>query len=212
MAGATSATSPTKPSQFIGTYNGNSFETAMGMRIYADGRFQWGLSVGALDLRAEGTWKQSGEVITLASVPTPVAPEFDWSALERRPEGPLVRVVWASTGEPFQYAKVSLFCANGRILGGQVLEEGWSPTAAECDVPAALQLREDIYDVVSQRYELGALGWQTGDTLRFEFRANDMGVADFTGTTGVLEDGILKLRGARWPLELRKLPPREPRP
>ena len=33
-------------------------------------------------------------------------------------------------------------------------------------------------------------------------------VADFTGVTGMLEDGKLKLVGGEWPLELRKLPPR----
>ena len=195
-----------QPSPFIGRYNGNSFETAMGMIIREDGTFEWGLSVGALDMRAAGTWQQRGDLIVLTSDPRPVAPEFGWSGMESAPNAPLLRVVWASNGEPFGYAMVTAKCSNGNVVYEQVLEEGWSPDGEECDGVETVQLREDIYDVISGEYDLtGALAPAEGETIRFDFHRNDLGVADFSGMIGGLENGVLKLSGGRWPLELRKV-------
>ncbi|WP_108789827.1 hypothetical protein [Erythrobacter sp. Alg231-14] len=193
-------------SDFVGRYNGNSFETAMGMIIREDGTFAWGVSVGALDMRAEGTWHQDGAIITLVSDPVPVAPEFGWSGFEKTPDGPLIKVVWATNGNPFQHASVKLTCRNGGGFFGHVPAEGWSPPAGECDEPVDVQLTQSIYDVTSQIYDIaGPFNPGNGGTVLFEFNPNDMGVADFTGVVGVLEDGILKLSGAEWPLELRKM-------
>ncbi|GAA4048429.1 hypothetical protein [Parerythrobacter jejuensis] len=206
------ATTQESPSEFVGAYNGNSFETAMGMLVEADGTFRWGLSVGGLDMRASGTWEERDGTLLLTSTPTPVAPEFAWSGLEQTPDGPLVRIVRASDGEPFQYASATLECSDGKRVGDQVMNEGWSPDPGACPDPVAVRLRLSMYDIVSERYDLAALGWSPGMTARFEFRRNDLGVADFTGATGRLEDGMLKLEGARWPLEMRKMPPREAQP
>jgi hypothetical protein len=208
----TQAAEPEQPSEFIGRYNGNSFETAMGMIIREDGTFAWGLSVGGLDLRAAGNWRQSGEFILFTSDPVPVPPEFRWSGNESTPEGgELVKVVRASNGEPFTYASVRLTCANGADFYGSIDAEGWSPPAGECDAPVSLQLEQSNYNVTSPVYDMAdTFAVEPGQTIRFEFHANDIGVADFTGMSGVLEDGILRVNGGEWPLELRKLPPREP--
>ena len=177
-----------QPSPFIGRYSGNSFETAMGMIIREDGTFEWGLSVGALDMRAAGTWQQQGDFIVLTSDPKPVAPEFGWSGMENAPDAPLLRVVWASNREPFPYAMVTAKCSNGNVVYEQVLEEGWSPDGEECDSVKSVQLREGIYEVSSGEYDLtGALAPADGQTIRFEFHRNDLGVADFSGMVGGLE-------------------------
>ncbi|MEL6876576.1 MAG: hypothetical protein AAGL68_00570 [Pseudomonadota bacterium] len=209
---------PSPNSPFIGDYNGGGFETAMGMRIAADGTFQWGLSVGALDMRAKGTWEQRGETITLTSDPKPVAPLFRWSGLETAPSGPMVKVVWASNGEPFQYARVTVTCADGSRIQSQVRYEGWSPAPGECADPISLRLEEDIYQIFSQDYVLADLGWKPGSTMRFEFERNDLGVADFTGMVGMLDGNVLKFVGGsllgqtpqpgEMTLELRKVMPR----
>ncbi len=193
---------------YVGRYNGNSFETAMGMIIRDDGTFAWGVSVGALDMRAAGTWQQDGAFITLTSDPVPVAPEFGWSGYETVPDGPLVKVVWAATDEPFQYGSVKLTCRDGAEFYDQIYAEGWSPPEGECDEPVSLQLTQSTYNVTSETYDIAeTFNPGEGGTVRFEFRRNDMGVADFTGVVGVLEDGILHLTGAEWPLELRKMAP-----
>ncbi len=214
------AAKPAKPdpnSKFIGRYNGGSFETAMGMELAADGTFGWGLSVGALDMRARGTWDQEGEFVILTSTPRPVPPEFNWLGLEKNPGGPMVKVVWASNAEPFQYATIMVDCGDGTRLVEQVPSAGWSPAEGECPNPTSLRLEEGIYDVQSQVYDLAEFGWTPGSTITFTFKRNDLGVADFTGMIGVLEGNVLKFAPSPnsdprlGQLELRKIAPRPER-
>ncbi|MGJ8606212.1 MAG: hypothetical protein ACSHXH_19035 [Marivita sp.] len=200
------ATEAQPASDFVGRYNGNSFETAMGMIVREDGTFEWGLSVGGLDMRAAGTWTQQGEFILFTSDPVPVAPEFGWLGNESVPDRPLVKVVQSTNGEPFQYADALLTCANGARFNQPIPSEGWSPPEGECDTPESLQLIQSNYDVRSPVYDLaGTFAVQPGETIRFEFRRNDLGVADFTGMSGVLVDGVLSMNGGQWPLEMRKV-------
>ncbi|MEM7689819.1 MAG: hypothetical protein AAF291_12425 [Pseudomonadota bacterium] len=221
---------PETPSDFVGRYNGSSFETAMGMEILADGTWRWGLSVGALDMRAKGTWQRRGDTLVLASAPVPVAPEFAWSRLDpvsAAPDkssnaAPYLRVVWSTNFEPFPYASVELQCRNGETFSGQIHRDGYPSAIAleyqdpppperdprqSCDVPTTATLVQSVYNVRSQPFDLAAMGWEPGRTARFVFSPNDMGVADFTGVTGSLSDGTLTLVGGEWPMELRKLPP-----
>lgn len=193
---------------FVGLYDGSSFETAMGMRIEADGQFEWGLSVGALDMRSSGMWDQDGDSIRLTTDPSPVPPEFRLLGVERSKAAPLVKVTWSTNGEPFQYAEAAVECSDGANLYEQVGSEGWSPAEGKCEKPVAITLIEGIYEISSPRYVLSELGWSPGMTINVEFRPNDLGVADFTGVTGRLEGDMLKLKGARWPLEMRKVSPR----
>ncbi len=215
------AASATDRSSFVGDYSGNSFETAMGMRLAEDGSFQWRLSVGALDMRAKGTWQQQGETITLTSDPKPVPARFIWSDLETKPAAPLVQILWASNDKPFPYASANVVCADGTKISAQVPAEGWSPDPVKCAEPVSLTLREGIYKIRSDSYDLSALGWTPGSTARIKFERNDLGVADFTGMTGRMEDNMLKFTGGNGllgndtqprpgedVLELRKLPPR----
>ena len=172
----------------------------MGMIVREDGTFAWGASVGALDLRAAGTWRQRGEFILFTSDPVPVPPEFRWSGNENGAEGsaggPLAKVVWATNGEPFPHANAKLTCANGAQFHEQIPREGWSPPAGECDTPQSLQLVQSIHNVTSPVYDIAdTFAAGPGQTIRFEFHANDIGVADFTGMSGVLEDGILRVNG-----------------
>ncbi|MBV7258752.1 hypothetical protein [Erythrobacter crassostreae] len=208
-------------SEFVGRYNGNSFETAMGMEIAADGTFRWGLSVGGLDLRAQGTWMQDGDRIFLTSDPKPVPAEFRWKGTEKNEDGPWVKVVRASNGKPFQYASLSAECKNGEQVFGQVYRDGWPSKEryaneelhegeelpfAKCDEPETITFRLSSYNIKSETHSLRELGWKPGETAVFEFESNDLGVADFSGVTGYLEDGVIKLSGGEWPLELRKMP------
>ena len=216
----------TEQSEFVGRYNGSSFETAMGMAIRADGTFVWGLSVGALDLRAAGTWQQDGDIIRLTSDPKPVEPEFRFSGLETLEGAPLLRVVEGDEEEPFYHASAVINCAEGWTLSLPVPAKGLTFRAIEntgpppqavadeqqeeisCDQPESIALRQNSYNIHSKTFDLAELGWEPGKTVRIAFHPNDLGVADFTGVTGMLEDGKLKLVGGEWPLELRKLPPR----
>ena len=199
-------------STFVGRYNGSSFETAMGMVVRPDGSFEWGLSVGSLDLSARGTWSvvasQAGDFIVFKSDPKPVSPEFIWKGKEPRGDsGPFLRVVWAESGKPFGYADIRGLCANGELIRSSVREEGWSPQET-CDEPQMIQLFMESYQVLSPPFELtGKRAVGEDETAIFEFYRNDLGVVDFDGVTGLLEDGQLRIESPLGAMTLRKMPP-----
>lgn len=58
-------------------------ETGSELLLRPDGRFQWYLSYGALDLFAEGTWRVEGDRVELVSAPSTDAPQpgFDQLSL-----------------------------------------------------------------------------------------------------------------------------------
>ena len=201
------------PPDFAGRYDGSSFETAMGIQLNEDGTWQWGLSVGALDMRAEGTWEisedEQGYRVDFTSAPTPVFPEFRFLSLERLPDGPLVQVILPD-GEPFQYADAILECEDAETVVSQIYAEGWRPEPGECDEPVALTVIQPSYNVQSERYVLEELDWEPGMTVFFEFKPNDLGVMDLTGMIGRLQDGILTVEGPLGLEEFRKIVPREP--
>lgn len=198
---------PVEQSPFVGRYNGSSFETAMGMAIEADGTFRWGLAVGGLDLRAQGTWFEEDETIIFVSDPKPVPPAFTRGEVERSEGGPFLKVVWAGTDNPFRQASVRGLCANGETVSGYTDEGHWSP-GEECDRLETLQFRMQSYDVRSQMFDMSDNGdLAKNATIRFEFHRNDLGVANFDGVIGRFEDGKLRVEGPLGAMTLRKLPP-----
>lgn len=197
--------------EFVGDYNGNSFETASGMRISKDGTFQWYISVGALDMRAKGTWVRRGDTIAFTPETKPVPPEFAYAGSKETPEGSFLSIVNAANGEPFDYASLIVLCANGIRVSDQARSGSWSPAEEDgCDTPEKVQLRLSTYDVRSPFFDLtGPRKPKPGHTVLFEFRPNDIGIADFTGVTGSFdEDGVLVIRGPLGEQEFRKMEPR----
>ncbi|MCK0129597.1 hypothetical protein [Erythrobacter sp. F6033] len=216
---AVETTAQASESEFVGRYNGNSFETAMGMEIRADGQFAWGLSVGGLDLRAKGTWTQQGDTIVLTSDPKPVPAEFKLIGIKPRSEDALVHV-FRTNGKRATYVDALVECSDGRTTYETVAGGTADYGSGTCANPVAVAVRQPGYNVSSPRFDLVELGWKKGDSIHIEFHTNDLGVADFTGMTGLLEGGRLKLFGGQGLLsqpaprpgevvfELRKMPPR----
>ena len=193
-------------SPFVGRYDGSSFETAMGMVVRPDGTFQWGISVGSLDLRAKGTWRENGDFIVFESDPKPVSPEFIWKGTQpRAQDGPFLRVVWAGSGRPFGYADVRGLCANGELIRSSVSDQGWSPQET-CDGPATIQLFMESYQVLSPVFKIsGEHAIASDETATFEFHRNDLGLLDFDGVTARLEDGTLRMESPVGAMTLRKV-------
>lgn len=50
-------------------------ETGSELLLRPDGRFQWYLSYGALDLFAEGTWRVTGDAVELVAAPSADVPK-----------------------------------------------------------------------------------------------------------------------------------------
>lgn len=59
------AASDANLAKLAGTYDGGQIEIASGLELTKDGRFRYGLSYGALDEVAAGTWLAAGETVTL---------------------------------------------------------------------------------------------------------------------------------------------------
>ena len=190
---------------FTGRYDGSSFETAMGMRIEDDGTFGWGLSVGALDLAARGTWMQRGDTILFRSVPEPVRPVFEVLSVGRSTSEAMVEIVWAGSEQSFRYATITVDCGQGIRVRRNAVEGHWSPAAGECPEPVSLLVEEEMHDVASPALNLSGLGWSQGDTVRIAFQPNDLRLTSFTGLEGTLDGDMLTIEGWRWPLQLKKV-------
>ncbi len=81
-----------QPRSVSGTYMlAGQMETASGLRIKDDGRFDWYLIVGALDLFANGSWSRNGNNIMLrfeeTSSNAPGDREFPLETMTLRIEG-----------------------------------------------------------------------------------------------------------------------------
>ncbi|QGP80064.1 hypothetical protein GL174_00105 [Sphingobium sp. CAP-1] len=74
------------PEQARHYYLQGVMETGSELLLRPDGRFQWYLVVGALDLFAEGRWREEGDAILLTAQKTAAVPEpaFDTLRLTRR--------------------------------------------------------------------------------------------------------------------------------
>src|ERR1700712_4896197 len=55
------------PAKLVGDYNGGQMEMAAGLSLKASGRFEYGLSYGALDEGAGGIWAASDREVLLTS-------------------------------------------------------------------------------------------------------------------------------------------------
>lgn len=194
-------------SPFVGRYDGSKFETAAGMQINADGTWEWALAVGALDARSGGVWETRDGVLHLRTTPKPVPPEFRWARFETRPDAPFLSIVLAGTETPFDHASLRIVCADGNELYDDAALGIWSPTDENgCEAPTKMRFRQPNYDLTSATFDLtGPLKPKPGQTLVFEFHPNDIGVVDFTGTTGTLDGGLLQLKGSFGNETLRKL-------
>ena len=53
------------PASLVGAYDGGQMEMAAGLELTKDGKFRFGLSYGALDEAAAGTWSATADMVTL---------------------------------------------------------------------------------------------------------------------------------------------------
>ncbi|MBD3729218.1 MAG: hypothetical protein IE933_05880 [Sphingomonadales bacterium] len=173
----------------VGEYRDvNSFEMFHGLLLRADGTFAYALSVGALDRRSAGTWVREGDVITLTTDPKPVAPEFVAAPDDGAAGAPYLIVTWPD-GDGIAGVDVLLGCGDGTQISDYTQYDGWSPGAGTCPDPQWVELEEGIHQIRSPRFPVA--GRRGG--LHFVLEPHDFGVADLTGTQGVLKEGKLVL-------------------
>ena len=204
LAAAGAASAQPGPEGFYAT---EIIETASGMELRPDGRFQWFFTTGALDLRAEGRWRQDGDDVLLDTEPPVTPPRFDYLGGGRDSEPALVVRVEDGSGEMPQYLDVEAEYDSGEprysYIDGDVYR--FYPTPGRRIV--AIRIGSGSFGFWSERYPVpDGASW-----MRFRLTAPDLGRADFRGARATVTGDALTLPLMGHPVRYRRLSAEETR-
>jgi hypothetical protein len=177
------------PSALVGQYDGHRMEMAAGLSLTADGHFQYGLSYGALDEEAEGTWYFDGAYVVLNSKPV-TAPHFTFLGQAAAVKGSIHIDLQVPAGMDPQYFNATIVMADGTTADGQLSADGLSLSLAGGRSPRSAQIMLPMFDIASDPV---AVDPKNGLKLMFRFEPNDIGHAGFNGTRLERENGDLIL-------------------
>jgi hypothetical protein len=150
-------------------------EIAAGLELKADGRFNYGLSYGALDEQAAGRWTLSGDRVLLTSDPIS-APRFVLISRGKSPDSVLQLSLEVPRGLSRQYFDAVITGANGQTQQVQLGEGGLSLPFRRDNVPTSIRMLFPVFSVVGEPLMLDP---STGYAIRFRFEPNDLGKVDF---------------------------------
>lgn len=172
------------PGALVGQYDGGQMEMAAGLELSADGRFRYGLSYGALDEQAAGTWRAEGKRVLLDSDPVK-APHFSLIGQAAAPAGTVRVSLAVPEGMDPQYFRAVVLFEDGATDGGQLSVDGLSLPLQPGQRPASVRIALRIFDIVSDPIPVDIA---KGLDLSFRFEPNDLGQVDFRDTV-LEEDG-----------------------
>ncbi|HYW15425.1 MAG TPA: hypothetical protein VE891_04635 [Allosphingosinicella sp.] len=153
-------------------------DVASGFRLQPNGRFQYFLSAGALDERAEGRWSVADRVVTLATEPKPAPPLFR-AGHSGRIEGPALSVkVSSPAGRGIAGVDLRIGFDEGPAVEDYTQQDGWTLPAGEKRIPRWVELEVPMHAVASPRFPIDLAA---GNALAFTLVPNDLGVVDLTG-------------------------------
>lgn len=173
-----------------GTYDGHQMEMGAGLRLTADGRFEYGLAYGALDESGQGSWAiKDGRVLLTSDPVTP--PRFVFTGQRPGPAGALSISLEVPRGMSPQYFDAVATLARGGTQNGQPSEEGLVSLPYDpADPPVSVRVLLRMFDVAGDPVPIDPA---KGYALGFRFEANDIGKADFRGTALTIDKGDLLL-------------------
>ncbi|HEX8640960.1 MAG TPA: hypothetical protein VF704_07355 [Allosphingosinicella sp.] len=201
-AALTAATAALAQQRAEGLYVANEREMASALELRADGRFRWGFSYGALDMLAEGRWRQAEDGAIVLDTEPPVRPPEVALVGSGREEAPglAVRVADAAGHTP-PYLDI-----EGEYDSGE---------------PGYAHLEDDAYRfepapgrrIVAIRVIVGFAMFRSAPIpvppdatlIRLSFAANDLGRADFRGARAVPDGDALVLDVLGSPIRYRRL-------
>lgn len=173
-------------------------DVASGLDLRRDGRFQYFLSAGALDERAEGRWSAAAGAVTLTTEPRPVPPVFRPGPSARTRAATLRVRVSSPSGEGIPGVDVRVGFDEGAALEDYTQADGWTLPADEKRVPRWIELSVPMHNIASPRFPIDLA---SGNALAFTLVPNDLGVVDFTGVKVEVAGKALIVR--RGPARLR---------
>ncbi|MFL9842419.1 hypothetical protein ABS767_15725 [Sphingomonas sp. ST-64] len=178
------------PADVAGDYVHSEMELVAGIRLNPDGSFQYGLTVGSLDERAEGRWTRSGDRIALTSVPRPVAPTITPAAIAAAPGQPFALRVVTPGGRDVPGVDLRIEFDSGEAIDSYLAGGPWTLPADERRTPRFVTFAMRAYRVRSERLPLDA---RAGTVATFLLTPNDFGVVDLTGAEAVIAGDRLTL-------------------
>jgi hypothetical protein len=188
-SGVAGQTAPASSSQLVGTYDGHQMEMAVGLKLQADGRFDYGLSYGALDESASGTWRVDGGSVILTSDPV-TPPTF--VMLEQQPtsDGKTHLVLDLPKGWSRQVFDAEIGLADGRFVGGQLSDDSDTILLGPGDRPVSLRLGMAVYQLRSDAFRLDGTA---ASRIHVRFEQNGLGKVAFAKTPLRIDNGNLLL-------------------
>ncbi|HEV2746900.1 MAG TPA: carboxypeptidase-like regulatory domain-containing protein [Allosphingosinicella sp.] len=184
------------PAELAGDYVLHQPETASGLRLQKDGRFQWYLSQGALDLAAEGGWTRAGDTLILTT-PSTVPPSFSLISATRTTQPELVVRVENPAGAGIQGIDILLRYAAGEAEVGHTDGEGGCRfELKQGGKPQYVALAIGMFEFRSPDF---AVDSARANVLTFRLQPNDLGKQSFAGEpVRIVEEGLeLVWRGQR---------------
>jgi hypothetical protein len=196
------ADAPAPPAASLaGEYVLSQMELVAGIRLNEDGTFQYGLTVGALDERAQGRWEAAGNRIKLTSEPRPVAPTITPAKIETAPGKPFAIRVVAPNGHEVAGIDLRIEFDSGDPLDSYMAGEPWSLPAGERRVPRFVTFNWASYRLQSSRLPLDA---KAGSVAVFTLTPNDFGVIDLSDAPAEIVGDTLILHRAEGEMRFKR--------
>jgi hypothetical protein len=177
---------PASRASVAGAYVLSQMEMIAGIRLRADGTFEYGLTVGSLDEQARGRWTIAGKRIDLTSDPRPIAPTITPGAIDSAPGEPFAIRVLTPKGRDLPGIDLRIDFDTGEPLISYLAGGPWSLPPAERRTPRFVTFSQTSYRLQSERLPLSA---KAGTIATFKLIPNDFGVADLTGSYAEI-DGV----------------------
>lgn len=175
---------------------------AVGLELREDGRFRYGLSYGALDEQAQGTWTADEGQVLLTSDPF-VPPRFVLLGRLDAPGGQLRIILDLPEGMLRQYFQAELRLSDGRVVDHQ-LSDGQEPLEFDPrEKPVSVALVLPIFGLRSQAVDLPEA---RGSAIRFRFEPHELGKVAFSKTALRKDHGALILIRHDRTIRFRRLP------
>jgi hypothetical protein len=193
---------PSKQIDVVGIYDGGQTEMAVGLELREDGRFRYGLSYGALDEQAQGTWVSDEGQVLLTSDPF-VPPRFVLVNRRDAPPGQLRITLDLPDAISRQYFRAELRLADGNVVDHQ-LSDRQEPLAFDPrEKPVSVALVLPIFGLRSESVNLPGVG---GSEIHFRFEPNELGKVAFSKTALRKDHGALILIRHDRTIRFRRLP------
>ena len=149
-----------------------------GLRIAADGSFEYGLAAGALDEFSSGRWEAEGDRIGLITDPKPIAPTFEKTEpIEVDGAVPTILATWPN-GKGIAGIDFVIGFDSGDPVEDYTQSDGWMLPEDEKRVPRWVEISEPIHGITAPRFDLDDADQ---GRLHVQLIPNDLGRVDLSG-------------------------------